>query len=559
MFNSLTGRTLTANDPPGGARHRRPHSRLGAILTAASALALGFAVMVAPQSAQAVTNLDGQWSIVHGGTGQISLNADGTYTSTCHAYPNYPDAFCPAPSGTFDRNNLSYSYVDFHGADGSTTSYRYSGDSLHPDTIDSTFGSRTYSQLEMKRGTKFVCTNWSGTGTSFTRWAISPLVEYDAATNLLYATGSHDLIGPKNIDTQVNLAETAPQYFQNGTCDDFAPIMHIDSLRDTSVPSSAGVWGPKVTVTIKDNAGALVSGAKVTGQFPDAGYADELASCVTVANGTCKLGNFTLPDSDTSTSFTAYLVERAGSLWDQKSATLRLNNPSAPSPASVLRVDNVTDTSLPAAAPGQWVPWKPQAKVTITDNLGTLISGATVNGTFTEAGINGSCVTVADGTCSIGGTTVVDSLNSSHFTTGSVTKNGMTWDGKTVTIWTYAPYTPMPPTPITHHVANLDDVSAAVSSQKWQPQVQVTIYTSIGLDGDGAIVSGTFSGHKGTVSCTTTAYGTCTLGNFTLKRSTKSTVFTVTNVVRDSTTYAPTDNRDPGGDSNGTTITVTLP
>lgn len=39
---------------------------------------MGFVMMVEPQSAQAVTNIDGQWAVVHGGTGQVSLNSDGT-------------------------------------------------------------------------------------------------------------------------------------------------------------------------------------------------------------------------------------------------------------------------------------------------------------------------------------------------------------------------------------------------------------------------------------------------------------------------------------------------
>lgn len=87
---------------------------------------------------------------MHGGTGQLSLNSDGTYTSTSQVTPGYADAFCPAPTGTFERNTLGYSIVNFHGADGSTTSYRFSGDVYNPETITSTFASTTYSPLVMK-------------------------------------------------------------------------------------------------------------------------------------------------------------------------------------------------------------------------------------------------------------------------------------------------------------------------------------------------------------------------------------------------------------------------
>ena len=72
-------------------------------------------------------------------------------------------------------------------------------------------------------------------------------------------------------------------------------------------------------------------------------------------------------------------------------------------------------------------------------------------------------------------------------------------------------------------------------------------------------MSGTFTNHKGTLTCTTTVAGTCTLGNFSLSRSTTKTVFKVTNVVQASATYAPSANSDPDGDSNGTTITVKRP
>ena len=63
-----------------------------------------------------------------------------------------------APSGTFQYSTQSTASVTFNGADGSTNSYRVSGLVSSPDTITSMFGSRTYSPLVMKKGTKFVCT-----------------------------------------------------------------------------------------------------------------------------------------------------------------------------------------------------------------------------------------------------------------------------------------------------------------------------------------------------------------------------------------------------------------
>lgn len=57
-----------------------------------------------------------------------------------------------------------------------------------------------------------------------------------------------------------------------------------------------------------------------------------------------------------------------------------------------------------------------------------------------------------------------------------------------------------------------------------------TVLDATGTAVGTATVNGTFSHHKGTLTCVTTASGTCTLGDFSLRRSTMSTVFTVTNV-----------------------------
>ena len=105
-----------------------------------------------------------------------------------------------------------------------------------------------------------------------------------------------------------------------------------------------------------------------------------------------------------------------------------------------------------------------------------------------------------------------------------------------------------------------DDATTAASSlKKWQPKVAATVLDSTGSAVTGATVSGTFSHHKGTLTCVTAANGICTLGNFSLSRSTTSTVFTVTNVTKTASTYAPKANSDPDGDSNGTTITIKRP
>jgi hypothetical protein len=319
MFNPATTRGLIEEESLDGSRHRMTVKHLAAVLALASALAVGFATIAAPHSALAMTNLDGQWTVAHGGTGQLSLNADGTYTSTCQVTPGYADAFCPAPTGTFERNTLGSSVVNFHGVDGSTASYRFSGDVYNPDTITSTFASTTYSPLVMKKGSEFVCTNWGDNGY---RMKGSPLVYLDSTGTILYATGSHDLLGPATADTQVSVAETAPNYFQSGTCADFVSMPtpathHIGDLDNaTTAPSTLRKWQPQVSATVLDSTGVALAGAIVSGKFS---HNTQTLTCTTAANGTCTLGNFSLSWSTTSTVFTVTNVVKPSSTYAAKS------------------------------------------------------------------------------------------------------------------------------------------------------------------------------------------------------------------------------------------------
>ena len=438
MIHYLAASTTARGEPPDASRHRAPWRRLGVLLALASALALSIAMMAAPQPAQAVTAIDGQWTVSRGGTGQLTLNTNGTYVSSCQVYPNYVDAWCPAPSGTFA---YSSGYVDFNGSDGTTASYRVSGLVSSPDTITSYFGSRTSSPLVMKKGAAFVCTDWTASmGT--------PLGEYDAASNLIYATGSHELIGTP--PTGAYVAETASNYFQLGSCDNFAPPIHV-TLSDISTLSSlpAGGWDPQVSMTVTDQAGAPAYGVYVNAEFANGNAYN--SDCTRI--GQCTAQGFTLADSVPSIVFTVLGANRDGSIPIAAGDSLQipLHNP---------------NISTPTPTPVQAV----------------------------------------------------------------------------------------------NHIADVDNATTDSSSiRKWQPKVTATVMDSAGKTVAGATVNGTFTNHKGTLTCTTAANGTCILGNFSFSRSTIKTVFTMTNVVKASSTYAPKANSDPDGDSNGTTITIGRP
>ncbi len=465
MSNSLAASSSMRGEPPDASRLRVSWRRLAFLLALASALALAITMMAAPPPAQAVTNLDGQWTVSHGGTGQLTLNADGTYTSTCVVYTNYEDAWCPSPSGTFQRS--SNAYVDFFGSDGINHSYRMGGLVSSPDTLTSYYGSRTSSSLVMKRGTVFVCTDW---GTNGYMMKDSPLVEYDASSNLLYATGSHQLIGPATADTQVSLAETAPNYFQRGSCDSLLVPIHVSISDDSQYSSYYGTWEPRVIVTMTDSIGAPAHGVFVTAGFDDGPVGTYDCSEIV----TCRLGTNNLADSTPSAVFRVVSLSRNQKQLptaEGDSLQITLYNPHAPTPTP-------TPTATPTPTP---VP-TPTPTVTPT------------------------------------------------------------------------------PTPAMTHVGDLDNATMASSSRwNWQPKVTATVLDSSGQAVAGATVSGTFTNHKGTLTCITAASGTCTLGNFSVSRFMSKTVFNVTDVVKASSTYAPSANSDPDDDSNGTTITVNRP
>jgi hypothetical protein len=76
-----------------------------------------------------------------------------------------------------------------------------------------------------------------------------------------------------------------------------------------------------------------------------------------------------------------------------------------------------------------------------------------------------------------------------------------------------------------------------------------------------ATVSGIWStGAAKNGACTTNATGQCSIVQSGLLRKKEPTVtFTIADVAGASLSYDPSANHDPGGDSNGTSITVVAP
>ena len=107
------------------------------------------------------------------------------------------------------------------------------------------------------------------------------------------------------------------------------------------------------------------------------------------------------------------------------------------------------------------------------------------------------------------------------------------------------------------HVGDLDDASTSGSRNRWNASVIVTVHDDGNNLVSGATVSGTWiSGANGGGSCATGSDGRCEITKSNLKANVSSASFTVTTVAASGYNYNPGENKDPDGDSNGTTITV---
>jgi len=107
---------------------------------------------------------------------------------------------------------------------------------------------------------------------------------------------------------------------------------------------------------------------------------------------------------------------------------------------------------------------------------------------------------------------------------------------------------------------HVGDLGRAVTNQgsTWTAIATITMHDGNHSPVAGATVGGAWSS-GGTGSCTTNASGQCAVAKSTIPKNTASVIFTVANVTHAMLTYHSADNRDPDGDSNGTTITVNRP
>ncbi len=121
--------------------------------------------------------------------------------------------------------------------------------------------------------------------------------------------------------------------------------------------------------------------------------------------------------------------------------------------------------------------------------------------------------------------------------------------------------TPTPSPSITMHVGDLDGNSTWVFRKwYWQATVTIAVHDANHNPVEGATVGGSWSrGYAGSVQCTTASDGSCVVSTGNIRRRTASVTFTVDDLTHSSFMYAPTENHDSEGDSNGTRLIVSKP
>ncbi|HUF37131.1 MAG TPA: hypothetical protein VMN57_01300 [Anaerolineales bacterium] len=112
----------------------------------------------------------------------------------------------------------------------------------------------------------------------------------------------------------------------------------------------------------------------------------------------------------------------------------------------------------------------------------------------------------------------------------------------------------------TMHVADLDGISQAQGSNRWEATVTITVVDQDGAPVAGATVDGSWSnGITGSGNCQTDGAGQCAITRMYIRNTSNSVTFTVDNVSASGYTYNPAANTDPDGDSDGSVIVINKP
>lgn len=123
------------------------------------------------------------------------------------------------------------------------------------------------------------------------------------------------------------------------------------------------------------------------------------------------------------------------------------------------------------------------------------------------------------------------------------------------------PTTTPTPQASTVHIGDLDGAAVMARNKKsWTATVTILAHSAGHSPLDSATVTGSWSsGVSGTATCVTNTSGSCQISVSLATKTTPSVTFTVNAVSSAGAVYAPADNHDPDGETNGTTLAVTRP
>jgi hypothetical protein len=189
----------------------------------------------------------------------------------------------------------------------------------------------------------------------------------------------------------------------------------------------------------------------------------------------------------------------------------------------------------------------------VSSAIGVTLTDATDQVTIGSQTISGGLAAGASTTLNFGWATAAASLGDHTLTAGHSFADANAANDTESTVVTI---NSVPPGG-TMQVGDLDG-GATLQSRTWTAIVTVLVEDPAQAPVSAATVTGTFStGGKGTGTCTTGSNGTCTVTKGRLRSG--SVAFTVTGVTHATRTYDSAGNRDPDGDSDGTSVTVFRP
>jgi len=312
--------------------------------------------------------------------------------------------------------------------------------------------------------------------------------------------------------------------------------VHIDQTPpDTTITSAVDAEGTPV-----ENGGPTLSNAIA---FTFAGTDN-----VGVAGFECNLDGAAFTPCTSSTSYSALA---AGNHSFQVQATDTADN-TDPTPANFtwtiltqLHVESIGMSKVSDRKPYLHA----EAVVTILDNYGSAVDGATVAGVFTGDS-NDSGLTVAtdaSGQATFLSSSIKKGANWT-FCVENVSKPGSTYNPSANVETCDSTGEPGPSSGYMHVGDLYGGSSPGRKAGTWNAKVIITIHDESEDPVAKARVTGTWSnGAKGPSTCTTSIEGQCSVTKKNLRESVNGAAFTVDTVTHATLTYQMADNHDPDG------------